>query len=38
VCLAKINYNKLVAYRGRAFSFGQEQIYHIGYTGLQLVL
>lgn len=30
---SKINYNKLVALRGRAFSFGQEQIYHIGYTG-----
>jgi hypothetical protein len=30
---SKINYNKLTAYRGKAFTFGQEQIYHIGYTG-----
>ncbi len=30
---SKINYSKLVAYRGKSYAFGQEQIYHIGYNG-----
>jgi len=30
---SKLNYNKLVAYRGKSYAFGQEQIYHIGYNG-----